>query len=93
MQRDSVAADPIVLTPGRRQWMSRATLESGQLADDEAHQRRVRESQRVEERVQYIYNQEDWHRELAKVRESRVKGHVLYAGTVHCAQLVHHICN
>ena len=27
----------------------------------------MRESQRVDERVQYIYNLEDWHRELAMV--------------------------
>ena len=35
---------------------------------DEAFLRRMRESQRVEERVKYIYNVEDWHRELAKVQ-------------------------
>lgn len=37
------------------------------MVDEEAYQRRVRESQRVDERVTYIYNQEDWHRELAEV--------------------------
>lgn len=30
-------------------------------------QRRLRESQRVEERVEYIYNKEDWEREMEKV--------------------------
>ena len=29
-------------------------------------QRRLRESQRVEERVKYIYNGDDWRRELGK---------------------------
>lgn len=43
-------------------------IEESSEAADEAYQRRMRESQRVEERVKYIYNQEDWHRELAKVR-------------------------
>lgn len=42
---------------------------------DEAYLRRMRESQRVEERVKYIYNVEDWHRELAKVWNLRF--HVL----------------
>jgi len=34
-------------------------------APEDALQRRVRESQRVDERVKFIYNSEDWHRELA----------------------------
>ena len=42
--------------------MTRATAQE---APEDALQRRVRESQRVDERVKFIYNSEDWYRELA----------------------------
>jgi len=41
------------------------TRATAQEAPEDALQRRVRESQRVDERVKFIYNSEDWHRELA----------------------------
>lgn len=42
--------------------MTHAT--AGETPDD-ALQRRLRESQRVDERVRHIYNLDDWRRELA----------------------------
>ena len=47
--------------PGR---LSVARATAGEAPDD-ALKRRLRESQRVEERVTYIYNSDDWRRELA----------------------------
>lgn len=56
------------LARGRRQWRVRASAAPSPAAGeaDEATQRRLRESARVTERVQCIYNSEDWHREVAK---------------------------
>ena len=48
----------------RRHRLSVTCAAAGE-APEQALQRRLRESQRVDERVKYIYNIDDWHRELA----------------------------
>ena len=48
----------------RQRRVTTCSTAAGAEAPDEALKRRLRESQRVDERVKYIYNSEDWHREL-----------------------------
>ena len=61
--------------------MTRATAHE---APEDALQRRLRESQRVDERVKFIYNSEDWHREVAGAGSGLVVLEVLIMICLHC---------
>ena len=52
-------------TASSRQRHLSVTRATANETSEDALQRRLRESQRVDERVKFIYNSEDWHRELA----------------------------